>query len=504
LLWLISAGLSQPFLPSAIVQAQVSDSPRAASSALAVSWVEALKDTARSGRPSVVLVTSGALTSSAEWARQMHSFVSEHYGQSLNCVELRAESEPQRVRSLNVKSLPTVLYYRSDGKGGLALAGHREGHVGTDAIAELVGRPAVSTDSAADRPAVTSARRVVRVQRASVSTGGETPAGTVGAAESAAIPSRDAQVAATNHQHGHATPQGSPQNFGNEPPSKQMPPAPVKSPPTQPPQTYQAPPPTHQPVYTAQPPQPVYGYVPQQPVYAAPPTSPPLMVQPPTGQVVVQPAPLSVTVAPSPPPQVTYMTHMPVASMPQPVQTMPAPNAFTAPPPQPAMSMAPPAQPEPGYGMAPPNYGMSQPGFSAAPAGGSMAMGMMLTNPSVLDRMLGGFGRLLAERSYPRIRMNPESPSLFAAPAGMGGFVGINPAMAMAPSGANPLQTYMAMPNNGGGDATEAYLKAYIALCREKGITPNLPGWEPPTQPPTGPVPSPQDVSTKKKGWFFR
>ena len=79
----------------------------------------------------------------------------------------------------------------------------------------------------------------------------------------------------------------------------------------------------------------------------------------------------------------------------------------------------------------------------------------------------------------------------------------------MAPSAANPLQTYMAVPNGGGGgggggDATEAYLKAYIALCKEKGITPNLPGWEPPAPPPTGPVPSPQDVQQKKKNWWFR
>jgi len=157
----------------------------------------------------------------------------------------------------------------------------------------------------------------------------------------------------------------------------------------------------------------------------------------------------------------------------------------------------------PGMGFGP-GAGM---GFGPSPAAGigSMAMGMMLTNPNILDRILGGFGRLLSERSYPRIRMNPESPSLFSAPAGMGGFVGINPAMAMAPSAANPVQAYMAVPNGGGGggDATEAYLKAYIALCKEKGITPNLPGWEPPAPPPpTGPVPSPQDVHQKKKWWF--
>lgn len=136
---------------------------------------------------------------------------------------------------------------------------------------------------------------------------------------------------------------------------------------------------------------------------------------------------------------------------------------------------------------------------------GSMAMGMMMTNPNLLDRFIGGLGRLMAERSYPRVRMNPESPSLFSAPMGMGGFVGINPAMAMAPS-PGPLQTYMAMPNgggNGGGDATEEYIKAYIKLCKEKGVTPNLPGVEPPAPPQqTGPVPSPQDQQRKRFSLF--
>ncbi|MFM7129830.1 MAG: hypothetical protein ACKO0V_10785, partial [bacterium] len=316
-----------------------------------------------------------------------------------------------------------------------------------------------------------------------------------------AEPARDEQVAATTL---HA--QSSPQNYVAGLPSKQTPaqpepPRPYSAPPaptSAPPQEYSAPPAQPQPQ-----PQPVYAMVPQQPVYGAP-AAAPVTVQPPAGQVVVQPSPLNVMVAPTPPPQVTYMApaysppaYSPPAAAPAYSPPAPAPNAFAAPPaPAPAPAYSPPvaAAPQPSYGASAP---MSSPL-------GSMAMGMMMTNPNLLDRFIGGLGRLMAERSYPRVRMNPESPSLFSAPMGMGGFVGINPAMAMAPS-PGPLQTYMAMPNgggNGGGDATEEYIKAYIKLCKEKGVTPNLPGVDQPPAPPTGPVPSAQEAP--KKHWWFK
>lgn len=527
LLWLISAGFACECSPLTI--APVASAQQVAPDTASATWMDALKDTARSGRPTLVLVTSGALQSSVDWCYQVRTRLAAHYGESLNIAELRAESDPQRVRSLNVKSIPTVLVYRNDGKGGLVLGGYREGASSEADLCDLLERNAgIASRALIDQAAATGARRTIRVQRASVTTGAPN-AQAQAAQQPATNATQDAQVAATTHQYAQSSAQSSPQNYAYETPNKQMPPAPVKTPPNTPappPTTYQAPPPQQQPVYSAPPAQttqPVYAYVPQQPVYAAPPSATPVMVSPPAGQVVVQPAPLNVTVAPSPPPQVTYMAPaMAPAPMMAPAMGMPAmapaPNAFTASPPmQPAMG--PPASaPEPALGAPQPSFGMApQPGYGAGPAMGygpqpaaglgSMAMGMMLTNPNILDRMLGGLGRLLAERSYPRIRMNPESPSLFAAPAGMGGFVGINPAMAMAPSTANPLQTYMAVPNGGGGgggDATEAYLKAYIALCKEKGITPNLPGWEPPApSPPTGPVPSPQGAPEKKRGWFF-
>jgi hypothetical protein len=486
-----------------------------------LTWMESLNDTARTGRPTLVVVSSSALESSLDWSIRIRLNLAARYGDRLNIAELRAESDPQRVRALNVKSIPTVLFYRNDGKGGLSLAGYLEGALPETQLLEMVDKHSQAQNRAlVDQAVPSDTRRVVRVQRASVTAGSPTVPEQGLAQQPQNAPPQDAQVAATtHHQFAQSSAQSTPQTYGHEAPPKQMPPAPVKSPPNGPPQTtttYQTSPPqqVQQPVYGAPPvptPQPVYAYVPQQPVYAAPPSSAPVMVQPPAGQVVVQPAPLNVTVGPTPPPQVTYMAPT-MAAPPMMATAVPAPNAFAGPPPAQPMMAPPPAAPEPAFAPPQPAYGVPQPGpamgYGPAPAAGlgSMAMGMMLTNPNILDRMLGGFGRLLAERSYPRIRMNPESPSLFSAPAGMGGFVGINPAMAMAPSQANPVQAYMAVPNGGGGggDATEAYLKAYIALCKENGITPNLPGWEPPAPPPpTGPVPSPQGTPEKKRGWLF-
>ena len=459
-------------------------------SAGGISWAEALQTTTRTGRPSVVLVTSQALPRSRQWAAGIRQQITATFGQEVACAELVAENDPARVESLNVRSLPTALVYTLDTNNSLKLAGYIQAEV---EFRDLYSMVAAARSASGVNIAENTAKRSVRVQRVSATTT---------ANATAAEAARDEQVAATTL---HA--QSSPQNYGSGLPSKQTPtqpepPRPYSAPPaptSAPPQTYSAPP--------AQPqPQPVYAMVPQQPVYGAPMASPPVTVQPPAGQVVVQPSPLNVMVAPTPPPQVTYMApaYSPPAYSPPPAAApaysppAPAPNAFAAPPaPAAAPAYSPPAAaaPQPAFGAGAP---------MSSPLGG-MAMGMMMTNPNLLDRFIGGLGRLMAERSYPRVRMNPESPSMFSAPMGMGGFVGINPAMAMAPS-PGPLQTYMAMPNgggNGGGDATEEYIKAYIKLCKEKGVTPNLPGVEPPAPPqPTGPVPSPQDQQRKRFNLF--
>lgn len=465
-------------------------------------WSQALGETARGGRPSLVLVTSGGLPASREWAAQMARSLTEGMGDRVQVAELLAETAPERVKALNVRTLPTALFYVNDGRNGLKLAAYRQGEVAGSELMSLMAEHLPVMDAPlADNAQMLPAKRVVRVQRASASTPVEppVPASAKLSGLAAAPAARDEQVAATTH-HGYAqaSAQGSPQTYA-EPPGKTMPPSPVKTAPPQQSPPVQAPPAQPQPVYGAPPtqPQPVYGYYPQQPVYAAPPSAAPVMVQPPTGQVVVQPAPLNVMVAPSPPPQVTYMAPAMAPPMyaPAPAAAPPA-NAFTVAPP----AYAPPAAaPQPSFAAGPtatapqPAYGAPQPAMGA----GGLAPSMMMTiAPNLLDRFLGGLGRVLAERGNPRLRMTAESPAYFAAPAGV------------AAPAVSPLQAYMAVPNGGGDDATEAYLKAYIALCREKGIKPTLPGMEQPpggnevTPPTTGPVPSPQGVPVRKKGWF--
>ncbi len=445
----------------------------------AITWLQALNITTQTGRPSVILVTSQGLPRSRQWAAGIQQQLAATFGSEVICAELVAESDPARVELLNVRSLPSALVYYTQANSQLKLAGYTQSEADFSEIYKIVGSARSATVAQKSEP---PDRRQVRVHRVSTSS----PAESV----------RDEQVAATTL---HA--QSSPQNYGAGLPSKQTPPGPAQSPPVYSAPPAQAPPSPPQ-TYAAPQPQPVYAMVPQQPVYGAPMASPPVMVQPPAGQVVVQPSPLNVMVAPSPPPQVTYMA--PAMAAPAPAYA-PAPAAAPAySPPANAFAAAPPAAP-PAY--SPPAAAAPQPAYGApapmaSPLGG-MAMGLMMTNPNVLDRLLGGLGRLLAERSYPRVRMNPESPSLFSAPMGMGGFVGINPAMSMAPS-PGPLQTYMAMPNGGGGggSAEEEYVKAYIKLCKEKGVTPNLPGVDTPPPPPTGPVPSAQDAP--RKHWWFK
>ncbi|MCY2933159.1 MAG: hypothetical protein NT172_03250 [Planctomycetota bacterium] len=451
---------------------------------LRLNWVDSLKITAQGGRPTLILITSGTLPYSSGWAESIHKLIETQSIAKVACAEILAESEPAQSKALRIRTLPTALLYQSDGKNGLQLAGFIEGSASHAQILKLIAPdkfdPATLVADYANLP---TPRRVVKIQRASASSLVE--------AESPAKPasgSVDEQVSATTHQnYAQASAQGSPQSFNPEPPNKQLPPAPFKTPLPQQSPPLQAPPQQQQPPAYGTPgpqPQPVYAYVPQQPVYSAPPSGPPLTVQPPAGQVVVQPAPLNVILAPAPPPQVTYLSPAMGAPQPQPVYSAAPPaNAFTA---------APPVYSQPAYAAPQPNYAPQQAAMGAAQptSGGSSSM-LMTVAPNLLDRFLGGLGRVLAERGNPRLRMSMESPAYFAAPMGVS-----------QPPGA-PLQAYMAVPNAKGGDATEDYVKAYIALCKEKGITPTLPGMDPPPAPPsTGPTPSPQGLPAKKKGLF--
>lgn len=487
-----SATLTVQAIHKPIAYAESPVAPIAKTQNTEPAWTKALRATVQGGRPSLILVTSNSLPHSREWAGAVHQQIAVQAQDRIACVELLAETAPDQVKALRVRTLPSALFYQNDGRGGLKLVGFREGAVEPAEIAKwIVSERVQGSSSAIDHASFPATKRVVKIQRASSSN-------PVEQVEPSKASSRDEQVSATTHQnYAQASAQGSPQTYTAEPPNKQFPPSPLKMSPPQQSPPVQAPPPQQSPPagYGAPPPaqpQPVYAYVPQQPVYSAPPSAPPITVQPPAGQVVVQPAPLNVVFAPSPPPQVTYMAPAMGMAQPQPIYA-PA-NAFTAAPPaysppvsQPPFAAAPPP-PQPTYAAQPPAYGAPQP----ASGGGSSSM-LMTISPNLFDRFLGGLGRVLAERGNPRLRMSMESPAYFAAPQGVS-----NPV--------SPLQAYMAVPNGGGGDATEAYVKAYIALCKEKGVTPNLPGLEPPPVPnqpsTTSPMPSPQDTQNRKKGWF--
>lgn len=417
-----------------------------------LNWSDALQKTLITGKPSIIMITSHGLPGSEKWAMQLKTQLWEEFGSNLQVGELIAENEPQRVEALNVKSIPTVLIYFRSEDGKLKLGGYHEKQASLADLANDV-RLHLPTNQASDnlQNASLSSQRPVRVRRVStnVAVQESEPQNLADTSQNTPKTAIDPQVEATNHK---SIAQTSPQNFSQPMPSKQIPQKTVPSNPT----GMQSPPSQ---------PQPVYAYVPQQPVYSAPPASPPVTIQPPAGQVIVQPSPLNVMVAPAPPPQVSYMT--------QPMAT----NAFAAPPAQPFTYAAPPV----------PTQALMAPPASPQPSGG-VGYGFVMTNPNLLDRFIGGLGQIMAERGNPRIRMSRETPAMMSFPTGAG-----------APS---PMQTYMAVPDQN-GDAMEDYIKAYLKLCKEKGITPQLPGLDqPPVNMPTGPVPSPQDAPARKKWWF--
>ena len=48
---------------------------------------------------------------------------------------------------------------------------------------------------------------------------------------------------------------------------------------------------------------------------------------------------------------------------------------------------------------------------------GTAAIGLLLNNPGLIDRLLGALGRLLMRRGLPRVEMNAATPAAFQAPA---------------------------------------------------------------------------------------
>jgi hypothetical protein len=43
----------------------------------------------------------------------------------------------------------------------------------------------------------------------------------------------------------------------------------------------------------------------------------------------------------------------------------------------------------------------------------SAGLALILSEPNVVDRMIGALGRMLAQRGLPRLQMNPGTPATF-------------------------------------------------------------------------------------------
>lgn len=145
------------------------------------------------------------------------------------------------------------------------------------------------------------------------------------------------------------------------------------------------------------------------PVYTAPALAP-TVVSPPSAPVVVQPSAPTVVVGPTPAPNIIFAQSAPAA---------PSVTMMAAPAPTPSvMMMAPqpvqaaPMAMAPVQALAPAPMMATQPQQSVV---GTTVVGLLLSNPNLIDRILGAIGRLLARRGQPRMEMT-QTPAMMAMP----------------------------------------------------------------------------------------
>ena len=232
----------------------------------------------------------------------------------------------------------------------------------------------------------------------------------------------DAAVVRTSHQH-IASPQASPQ--------------------APPPAVYQAPPPPQ----PASPPQPAPPTV-LAPVMSSPPQMP-VVVSAPSTPVVFQPQAATIVVGPQPPPNIVFANAPPSApNIMMMAPSSPTPNMFmAAPPPQPMAAPQPmmAAAPQPMMAAGAP---VPQQSFAT-----TAAIGLILNNPGVIDRLLGAIGRHLAARGQPRIQMSPATPASFSptlVPAAQAGMFSLPIGQVGGGVPAVPQQLYYAPPQGQG------------------------------------------------------
>ncbi|WP_165221462.1 hypothetical protein [Aquisphaera insulae] len=425
-----------------------------------------------SGKLLVVITSSGKQPASRFFASNFKRVVDEASSElDVMFSEMPAESFGESLQRMRVNDHPTVIIYQPTPKGTKLISSRSgfqsvgEAVVWLDAQGALRSKVA-ATGGKASRSTASSSRAPQQVARRDRSV---RPAENT---EPIAVPHDDSlertggDGAVASDQRPYPTEQGE---------RRYPPPTPPK---TAPPYI---PPPQAPPVQMAPPPQQYY----QPPVYTGQQATP-LVVSPPSVPMVIQPQAPTVVVGPTPQPNIIFaaappsaptISYAPMASAPAPAPapapTANAPQLFmaSAPAPQPQPAYAPAPQPQPmAYAPAPQPQPMAyapapqpqpvayapapQP-MASAPQQGQIAqspalLAAVLTNPSLVNRMLGALGEHLAQRRNPRIQMG-QAPQMMQAP------VAAAPApapmasapMAYAPAGYGPQpgMMYMAVPN---------------------------------------------------------
>jgi len=480
---------------------------------------QAIQAGKQSGRLVLVITSSRGVPESTRLTANLKDVVAQAESElNLLFAEMPAETYSAELKRMGVSVHPTLILYRVGSKG-IQLV-HSRGDVrSVRQAAEWLDAMGVLRSRTAEVPPRTRH-------------GAELATSPEHVAQEASRAPIDPQVDRTAGEY----PYGSQQTpYPSEQTYRQQPPPPIKTPPYVPPAAppVQAPPQqTYQPVY-------------QQPPVVTGQVSTPVVVSPPQVPVVVQPQAPTIIVGPTPQPNIifaaappsvptfSYITQgnapqptanaptgnapqlfmanapQPTGNAPQPVAMAPQPQPVAmAPQPQP-VAMAPQPQPQP-VAMAP------QPTGNAPQVGQSPALlAAVLTNPSLINRLLGAFGDHLAQRRNPRIQMG-QAPQMMPAPAGnapTGSAPGAG--LALAPAGYAPtpgMTGYIAVPAPAQASPPPAYGYAY-GPPPGQGYGPG-PGYYPPNQgyppqpppdyyqpqgpPPVGPSPQSNGASG---GW---
>ncbi|WP_169974326.1 hypothetical protein [Tautonia rosea] len=379
-----------------------------------VDCARALNETIRSGRPTVVVISSRAVPASLGLRDTMvRDLLSSSIGQIAMFAELPVELFADRVERLGVQQFPTLLAYGSR-DGALVRLGTLAGPTDTAQVAAWIGSIGLmggGSSTTSSDPEVSQTGLFHRDPGSFV-----------------AVP------VATPQQPGLAPP----------PPSKPHPPTSGMIP------VGQAGPPSLSPVVMQE-------------------SGPPVIVQQQSPTIYIQPQAPRIMLGQMPPPEITIVqgpqaaptiNYAVVGGQPQAIPNLfavPQPDvpSYGAPSPQGHAAMPPTAY-------APPNPGATimtaapMSGMSVAPQQsvvGTTAVAFLLQNPDVVNAMIGALGKgflllgeALEKHGYPRVRLPRPEPKPQTA-----GTMALVPAMSLPASATVPLMTVPVQPSSAPG-----------------------------------------------------